>query len=40
MRSMESEGTIEFMLTYGDWIRTFVGAGLTIRDLIEDGRRF
>jgi len=35
MRSMESEGTIEFMLTYGDWIRTFVGAGLTIRDLIE-----
>ena len=35
MRSMDTEGTIEFMLTYGDWVRVFVGAGLAIRDLIE-----
>jgi SAM-dependent methyltransferase len=35
MRSMESEGTVEFMLTYGDWIRVFTGAGFAIRDLIE-----
>jgi SAM-dependent methyltransferase len=35
MRSMEDEGAIEFMLTYGDWIRTLVGAGFAIRDLIE-----
>jgi hypothetical protein len=32
---MDTEGTIEFMLTYGDWVRVFVGAGLAIRDLIE-----
>jgi len=35
MRSMDTEGTIEFMLTYGEWVRVFVGAGLAIRDLIE-----
>jgi SAM-dependent methyltransferase len=35
MRSMETDGTVEFMLTYGEWIRVFVGAGLAIRDLIE-----
>jgi SAM-dependent methyltransferase len=35
MRSMDTDGTIEFMLTYGDWVRVFVGAGFAIRDLIE-----
>jgi hypothetical protein len=35
MRSMEDEGTVEFMLTYGEWIRVFTGAGFAIRDLIE-----
>ena len=35
MRSLEWEGTVEFMLTYGEWIRVFVGAGFVIRDLIE-----
>jgi SAM-dependent methyltransferase len=35
MRSMETGGTVEFMLTYGEWIRVFVGAGFAIRDLIE-----
>ena len=35
LRSMESEGIVEFMLTYGDWIRVFVAAGFAIRDLIE-----
>jgi SAM-dependent methyltransferase len=35
MRSMHVEGTVDFMLTYGDWIKVFVGAGFQIRDLIE-----
>jgi SAM-dependent methyltransferase len=35
MRSLETDGTIEFMLTYGEWIRVFTGAGFAIRDLIE-----
>jgi SAM-dependent methyltransferase len=35
MHSIDVEGSIEFMLTYGDWVRTFVAAGLEIRDLIE-----
>jgi hypothetical protein len=36
MHSQETTGgTVEFMLTYGDWIRVFVGAGFAIRDLIE-----
>src|SRR4051812_19553465 len=35
MRCFELEGTAEFMLTYGEWIRVFVGAGFAIRDLIE-----
>jgi SAM-dependent methyltransferase len=29
------EGTIEFNLSYGDWIRLFRSAGLVIEDLIE-----
>jgi hypothetical protein len=28
-------GTTDFQLPYGDWIRTFRGAGLTVVDLIE-----
>jgi SAM-dependent methyltransferase len=35
LRSIETDGIVEFMLTYGDWIRVFVAAGLAIRDLIE-----
>ena len=35
MRSLDADGTIEFMLTYGDWVRVFAGAGFAIRDLIE-----
>jgi SAM-dependent methyltransferase len=35
MRSLEADDGVEFMLTYGDWIRVFVGAGLAVRDLIE-----
>jgi ubiquinone/menaquinone biosynthesis C-methylase UbiE len=31
----ETDGIVEFMLTYGDWIRVFTGAGFAIRDLIE-----
>jgi SAM-dependent methyltransferase len=31
----ETDGIVEFMLTYGDWIRTFTGAGFVVRDLIE-----
>jgi ubiquinone/menaquinone biosynthesis C-methylase UbiE len=31
----ETDGIVEFMLTYGDWIRVFAGAGFAIRDLIE-----
>lgn len=31
----ETGGIVEFMLTYGDWIRVFVRAGFAIRDLIE-----
>ena len=32
---METDGIVEFMLTYGDWIRVFARAGFAIRDLIE-----
>ena len=35
LRSMEVDGGVEFMLTYGEWIRVFTSAGLAIRDLIE-----
>jgi SAM-dependent methyltransferase len=35
MHSLALDDGVEFMLTYGDWIRVFVGAGFAIRDLIE-----
>jgi SAM-dependent methyltransferase len=35
LRSMEVDDSVEFMLTYGEWIRVFNGAGLRVRDLIE-----
>jgi SAM-dependent methyltransferase len=35
MGPVDTGGIVEFMLTYGDWIRVFTGAGFTIRDLIE-----
>ncbi len=35
MHSQDADGIVEFMLTYGDWIRVFAGAGFVIRDLIE-----
>jgi len=31
----ETAQRIPVLLTYGEWIRVFVGAGLVIRDLIE-----
>ncbi len=30
-----ADGTIDFQLPYGDWIRTFRDAGLTVVDLVE-----
>jgi SAM-dependent methyltransferase len=35
MHTMEVDNGVEFMLTYGEWIRVFTGAGLRVRDLIE-----
>ena len=35
LRSAEVEGTIDFQLCYGDWIRLFAANGLQTLDLIE-----
>jgi len=36
MRVFDSgEGTVDFQLSYGDWIRRFRGCGLVIDDLVE-----
>lgn len=35
MRSIEAEGTIDFQMPYGEWIRLFASCGLTPVDLIE-----
>jgi SAM-dependent methyltransferase len=32
---LEAEGMVEFVLTYGEWIRIFAGAGLRVDDLVE-----
>jgi SAM-dependent methyltransferase len=36
MRVFDSgEGTVDFQIPYGDWIRTFAAHGLTVEDLVE-----
>jgi len=36
MRVFDSgEGTVDFQVPYGEWIRTFRAAGLTVEDLVE-----
>jgi SAM-dependent methyltransferase len=35
MRSIEAEGTVDFQLPYGEWIRVFATSGLCLEDLIE-----
>jgi SAM-dependent methyltransferase len=34
-RRYESEGTIDFQIPYGDWIRLFSAHGLVVEDLVE-----
>lgn len=34
-RWVEAEGTIDFQLTHGDWVRTFAASGLVVEDLVE-----
>ena len=35
MREIEAEGTIDFQMPYGAWIRLFASCGLMLEDLIE-----
>ena len=35
MRRFDTEGTVDFQLPYGEWLRLFRGHGLAVEDLVE-----